>query len=637
DYDNAFWNGWGMWFGDGRLSFEPVAKSLDVVAHEMGHGVTDYTVNLEYMSQSGALNESYSDVWGVMVDRDDWLLGDDIVKFSAYPSGAMRDMSDPHNGGSSLSDRGWQPAHMSEYQNLPNTSEGDNGGVHVNSGIPNHAAYLTATAIGKDKMEKIWYNILSNKLLNRLANFCDMRSAAIQSATDLYGDPSPELDAVNSAFDVVGITTSCGGQAPPDDPPGVPTGDEWIALVNAEQMDSSLLIAPPTVESGEQIVQLTSTQINTGSGKPLDVAYQDDEPVILFVDSDYSLRSIMPDGSGETIIDEEGYWWSIAVTSDFGKVAITALENDGMIHIMDLHNPGNSKSIQLYSPTTQQGAASFITEYADVMDWDADGQYLLYDAFNELPQEGGGIIEFWETNILDVASEVIVRLFPPQPEGVNIGNPSFAQTNTVVFTYDYADNNACNNDIMAANLYTYEVGLIEPNFCDPYGYPNLGYPHFSPDDGWIVMQWIDDDSISTLWQKPVDVNTLSATGSVQSYLVEAQLPFWFASNFTVDILDEGGQEALPSTFNLRQNHPNPFNASTVIEYETYLVGPVKLDIYDILGRCIFEQQIERQAPGAHIFRWNGRDQAGEDVPSGIYFYRVFADGATESRKMVLLK
>jgi Zn-dependent metalloprotease len=636
-YDNAFWNGWGIWYGDGYSKFSPLAEALDVVAHEMGHGVTEYTVNLEYMAQSGALNESYSDVWGAMADRDDWQIGEDIVNPSIYLSGAMRDMSDPHNGGSGPSTRGWQPAQMSEYQNLPNTSAGDNGGVHVNSGIPNYVAYLVGEAIGKDKMEQIWYRILSSKYLNRQANFCDMRSAAILSVTDLYGDPSTELDAVTSAFDAVGISENCGGQEPPDDPTGVPTGDEWIALINDDAGDHSMYLARPVIESGADIVLLTSTQVNAGSGKAIDVTYFNAKPVILFVDEDYHLRYIQPDGTGEAVIDSTTEWWSIAVDHNFSKVALSTLANDSMIHIIDMVTPGNSKSIRLYSPTTQQGVNSYSTEYADVMDWDDAGQYLLYDASNRIPQDSGEFRRFWETNILDVESEVIMRLFPPQPEGINYGDPSFAQTNTVVFTLDYFDENECVDDIMAANLYTYELGLLEHNYCDPDDYPNLGFPRFSPDDNRVVMQWIDHDGMSTLWQKPVDISTLAATGDAEYYMFEAQRPFWFASDFSVDILDDGAGQTLPADFALHQNYPNPFNTATMIEYETSAAGPVTLQIYNILGQRVFEQEMETQAPGIHTFRWNGIDQAGKEIPGGIYFYRVSAAGTSQSRKMVLLK
>jgi Zn-dependent metalloprotease len=161
-YNNAFWNGRQMVFGDGdgRL-FVDFTKSLDVIAHELTHGVTDFTAGLEYHNQSGALNESISDVFGSLVkqwslrqtaDQADWLIGADV--FSPRIQGdALR----------SLIGRDPQPSHMDNFEQLPDSEEGDWGGVHINSGIPNHAFYLVATTIGGNAWEApghIWYESL---------------------------------------------------------------------------------------------------------------------------------------------------------------------------------------------------------------------------------------------------------------------------------------------------------------------------------------------------------------------------------------------------------------------------------------------------------------------------------------------
>jgi len=192
NYNNAYWNGSQIVFGDGDGNvFSPLGSGLDVVAHELTHGVTQYTANLVYSYQSGALNESYSDVFGAMVDRDDWLMGEDV--YSPHVSGdALRSLSNPAQYG--------QPDNMS---NFVNTSS-DNGGVHTNSGIPNKAAYNIATAIGKDKMERIWYRTLT-LYLNSDAQFTDARDASVQAAADLYGSGSPEMLAVQNGFAAVGI------------------------------------------------------------------------------------------------------------------------------------------------------------------------------------------------------------------------------------------------------------------------------------------------------------------------------------------------------------------------------------------------------------------------------------------------
>jgi len=101
----------------------------------------------------------------------------------------------------------------------------------------------------------------------------------------------------------------------------------------------------------------------------------------------------------------------------------------------------------------------------------------------------------------------------------------------------------------------------------------------------------------------------------------------------LETLDGG----VPSEFSLHQNYPNPFNTSTVITFETESYGPVKLEIFNILGQRVFIEKLEVQSPGSHSFAWGGRDHLDNPLPSGVYFYRVSADSVTESRKMVLLK
>ena len=195
--DNAFWNGNVMCYGDGNVSFKPLAGGLDVAAHEMTHGVTQYSANLEYQNQSGALNESWSDVFGALVDTLNWTMGELIIKdHNSFPTGALRDLKDPHNGGTPGS-ASWQPATMSEFQQLSNDQNGDNGGVHVNSGIPNHAFYFAATSIGRPKAGQIWYRALT-VYLTRTSQFIDARIATEKAATDLYGASSNELQAVKS-------------------------------------------------------------------------------------------------------------------------------------------------------------------------------------------------------------------------------------------------------------------------------------------------------------------------------------------------------------------------------------------------------------------------------------------------------
>lgn len=171
--NNAAWVGDKMIYNDGDgHTFTGLSGAKDVVAHEITHGVTQNTANLRYYGQSGALNESFSDVFGYFVDNDDWLMGEDVYT-PGKEGDALRSMKDPklYN----------QPEHMNSYV----YTSRDNAGVHTNSGIPNKAAYNTISKIGQVKAEKIYYRALTQYLTSN-SQFKDAKYALSQSALDLY-------------------------------------------------------------------------------------------------------------------------------------------------------------------------------------------------------------------------------------------------------------------------------------------------------------------------------------------------------------------------------------------------------------------------------------------------------------------
>jgi Zn-dependent metalloprotease len=217
-YNNAFWNGSRMMFGDGDGKlFKGFTKSLDVIGHELTHGVTEFTCGLDYHNQSGALNESISDCFGSLVkqyalnqtaDKADWLIGAGILGPSIKGK-ALRSMAAP--GTAFEGDD--QPSNMSGYVKSPDTEAGDNGGVHTNSGIPNHAFYLVATTLGGNAWEEagqIWYDTL--QAIKSDADFKAFASATSQVASQRYGKSSKEQQAVDDAWDAVGVAVGTPAQ-----------------------------------------------------------------------------------------------------------------------------------------------------------------------------------------------------------------------------------------------------------------------------------------------------------------------------------------------------------------------------------------------------------------------------------------
>ncbi|MQY02718.1 M4 family metallopeptidase [Actinomadura macrotermitis] len=214
DYDNAFWNGEQMVYGDGDGTlFTAFTGPLDVTGHELTHGVTQYTAGLEYYGQSGALNESLSDVFGSLIkqwhrgqtaDQADWLIGEGLLAPRVHGV-ALRSMKEP---GTAYDDpqlgKDPQPGHMDDYVETYR----DNGGVHINSGIPNRAFYLTAAAIGGNAWEKagkVWYDTLTGGKLSSTADFKGFAAATLATATALYGADAAETAAVRQGWTGVGV------------------------------------------------------------------------------------------------------------------------------------------------------------------------------------------------------------------------------------------------------------------------------------------------------------------------------------------------------------------------------------------------------------------------------------------------
>ncbi|MBU8882178.1 M4 family metallopeptidase [Kaistella sp. DKR-2] len=240
-YENAYWSGTEMVYGDGASTFAPLT-SLDVTAHELGHGICEYSANLVYSRESGALNEGLSDIWGSVVEnafaptKQNFLIGEDITKTAP---GYLRSMSNPKSGLSAQPDTylgtNWKAATSS----CTPTNNNDQCGVHYNSGVLNHFFYIltqgktgtndkgnsySVTGIGFDKSAKIIYR-METSYLSSTSTYASVLTYAIQSAKDLYGADSPEAIATQNALYAVGLGTaySGGGTSTDTIAPSAPT------------------------------------------------------------------------------------------------------------------------------------------------------------------------------------------------------------------------------------------------------------------------------------------------------------------------------------------------------------------------------------------------------------------------------
>ncbi|MCA0363950.1 MAG: M4 family metallopeptidase [Bacteroidetes bacterium] len=525
--DNAYWNGQFMGYGNGRDAFKPLAGALDVAGHEMTHGVVENTAKLEYRNQSGALNESFADIFGALIDTKNWTMGEDVVIKSQFPSGALRSLENPNQGGKN--DPGYQPKTMSQYEYLRDTPSEDNGGVHVNSGIPNYAFYKFATASGmsREKAEKVYYRALTN-YLTRTSKFTDLRIAVLQATKDLYGQAG-EYNAAAAAFDAVGITDpnasgGTGGGGSGSSGSGqttIPVNPGTEKIVVLDPISGDLYATALNENLPPVIVKNLGSQ-----GKP---SITDDGSFVYFVGNDKHIyRKSLTTNAAVQKLSENASWRNVAISKDGKLLAALASELEPVIYIYDLVNGKNAK-FELYNPTYSKGVSSGEVQYADGLEWDYSGEYLVYDAFNAA-KSNFKTIEFWDVGILNAWDAVgktfgdgtIEKLFTNLEEGDNIGNPALAKTNTGIMAFDYFLEDEDTYYVLTIDFGKSgeNIGIVENN--------NIGYPDFNKSDKMLVFNAYDGDTevISTV---NLDTDKITPTSEAEVRFKDAKWGIWFAS------------------------------------------------------------------------------------------------------------
>jgi Zn-dependent metalloprotease len=605
--DNAFWNGYAMFYGNGNQAFTaPLCKALDVSGHELSHGVIQHTANLEYQGESGALNESFADIFGAMIDRDDWKMGEDVVSLAFFPSGALRDMANPHNGGNSLSDPGYQPAHYSERY----TGTQDNGGVHINSGIPNKAFQLFATSVGKEKAEQVFYRALDVYLL-KSSIFIDCRNAVVQAATDLYG--ATEVNAAKAAFDAVGIGAGAGTDPTTDI--GTNPGDDYILMSDANY--SALYIFTP---EGQEIANPLSS-LNPIS-RP---SVTDDGSVVLFIADDNTMRAVFIDWNTgdvtEQTIQNEPIWRNVAVSKKGERLAALTTDNDNYLWVYDF-GIGQWKEFQLYNPTTGQGGPTTgDVLYADVIEWDFTGQWVMYDAFNSLTGSSGNDIEYWDIGFVrtwngaNFSGGQTEKLFAGLPEDISIGNPTFSKNSDYIVAFDYIDQYYDEYYLLAANIQSGEVGTIFQN-------EDLSWPNYSVDDKQMVFDANSTGGAPVLAMTNLATDKINPSGTPTIYIEQGRWGVWFAN----------GDRAINTTEVIAQRQlrafPNPVDDGLTISFNMESAGETYLQVFDLMGRQVHAEAFDAMQGE------NSLEYSMAGLPAGTYLLRLsFPEGQAALKVM----
>ncbi|MHB9006291.1 MAG: M4 family metallopeptidase [Limisphaerales bacterium] len=382
-------------------------------------------------------------------------------------------MSDPHNP--QLKETG--PKTMAEYQNLPNTPEGDLGGVHVNSTIPSYATYLFAggpNGLGREKAERIVYRALT-KYMTQYAGFIDYRRALLSAAKDLHpgGD---EANVIAQAFDAVQILE--GEATPAPTPVPATTGEERVVFLRAEYDEwlGEFLGYGLYVMDAQQY-ELVSMNLLS----PVRPAVSGDGTWALYVGQDHDLY--WTDGEEEEALTDTGEVRTIAMSKDQRYVAFTTTDFDNLIHVLDTQDDSvRSATIEVPTRSGDEVAASF----ADVLSFNCLGDVLYFDAWTEgsLAQAEYGCWGLFYLRVKDLQCHSVLPLSP----GLQVGNPSLANTlaQYLVADYVYTTNGQATIGVVSLDLGRNELGVLLS------GLDRLAAPTLRGDDRKLVFETFKD-------------------------------------------------------------------------------------------------------------------------------------------------
>ncbi len=634
NYENAYWDGSRMTYGDGASTFYPLV-SLDVAAHEMTHGVTEFSAGLIYQNEPGAMNEAFSDIFGAAVEfyaegvAGDWLIGEDIY----IAGGSLRSMENPNVKGDPDTYFGsnWWP-----LSNSPNSGN-DYGGVHTNSSVINYWFYLLSdggsgtndnndafavTGIGIADAAAVAYRILT-VYLTSTSEFLDARYASVTAATDLFGAGSQQVQSVNDAWDAVGVyapVPASGILVYEGSLGGTDYSGNYINtyLTNAGLETHYTSVFPASL-IGYDAVFLSFGNYGNGSSN-----------TVFSASMAAAVTSYLQAGGKVYLEGGDALGWDqrtntalldlfgIASAADGSSNTINGLQGQTGTLASGMNFTGSSQSNSTYIDqyTVSDGNVLFIESgYGNVGVQNAGvhGQktvcfsYALAGVNDGASPSTKEELMYTITNYFSLANDVslpvelsgftatvsgqTVKLhWQTESEQQNLGFILQRKQVSGPAEFETIASYSSHSELAGAGN---SSSLNEYHFTDPQLQPGRSYIYRLYDAGY-------DGSKNILAERAVSVPAVNG-------------------------------------FQLAGNYPNPFNPVTTIVFNLPVAAKVQLAVYDLLGARIRVLTDQLLAAGEHRVSWDGRDQSGQSAASGIYIYRLETAGYRASQRMLLMK
>lgn len=616
-WTNAAWNGSVMSYGDGGGGFQPLT-SIDICAHEIGHGVTQFANNLVYARESGALNEGYSDLWGAAIEfyakgngdnlnpnAETWQIGEDIA-----PGIGIRSMSNPNIFGDPDTYEGnnWRPTSVAGCP-TPNNSN-DQCGVHSNSGVLNFWFYLlvqggsgsndafnafNVTGIGMQKAEEIAYIVLRDYLTPN-STFLDTRNAAVDVALSLYGSNSPEAIATQDAFYAVNV------------------GPQYVAQGTDARIVS---VSDPEIHCGLNTysprVRVENAGI-TNAITTLDINYTVDGGAV----STFTYNGNIAVGASEDIDIP-----AISLTKGLHALSFTVV----------LTNDGNASN-------NQEGFALRVNEIGTV-----DDVYDFSTIDDELLTYSEGFPQIWSRGTYSQAGSVFeTTVLDGDVYATNLNGDYFQNTRSYLVTDCYDLNGVVNPTLQFDMAFD-----IEENWDYLYveysinGGANWNVLGTAADADWYNSDRTFASSGNTDCFACIGSQWTGTNATMQEYSYnlsafddQSSIVFRFVlvtdqgTNNAGAIIDDlrvasvlsVGDFANSNAFSV---YPNPSNGSFSIKAAKNL-GDVSVNIYDINGRSLYARDVNLE--GTINFNLG-------NLQSGLYILRVAGEDFVESTKIII--